>query len=83
MEAVPVESDPSVLILPAFDYNLKERSDSRCSVCTTFQSSRKPQWIIGWDDEKNTEQSGKEKYREKKIEREWLHPLLGLQIVLM
>lgn len=41
-EAVPVESDPSVLILPAFDYNLKERSDSRCSVCTTFQSSRKP-----------------------------------------
>ncbi len=41
-EAVPVESDPSVLILPAFDYNLKEQSDSRCSACTTFQSSRKP-----------------------------------------
>ncbi|XDV18602.1 hypothetical protein PO909_024260 [Leuciscus waleckii] len=38
-ENVPVESDNSVLILPAFDYNLKERSDSRCSACTKFQSS--------------------------------------------
>lgn len=39
VEDVPVESDPSVLILPAFDYNLKERSDSRCAVCPKFQSS--------------------------------------------
>lgn len=42
VEDIPGESDNSVLVLPAFDYNLRERSSPSCSVCTRFHSSRKP-----------------------------------------
>ncbi|XP_051947855.1 ras-related protein Rab-38-like [Xyrauchen texanus] len=42
VEDIPVESDPSVLVLPTFDYNLQEHSGSSCSVCNKTQPSRKP-----------------------------------------
>ncbi|KAL7880481.1 hypothetical protein SRHO_G00027350 [Serrasalmus rhombeus] len=38
VDNTPVDPDPSLVILPAFDYNLRERSHSSCSACSRLRS---------------------------------------------
>ncbi|XP_007250258.1 ras-related protein Rab-38 [Astyanax mexicanus] len=39
VENTAVDSDPSLLVLPSFDYNLRERSGPGCSACSRRRST--------------------------------------------